>query len=120
MAKKKAKKAAALTALKKENRRECGSCDSCGGGCSGPNGGTHDILNGIYISYDPETGLYIESNYDNGVLNGEYLEYFDLENEFIKVRGNYGHGLKEGQWIFYNKDGSADRVESYAKGRKKN
>jgi antitoxin component YwqK of YwqJK toxin-antitoxin module len=116
------KKTAGKRAAKKPAAKaaKAHNCESCGGGCSGPQAGPQGILHGMYISFDPESGIYVESNYDNGLEHGEHIEYYDIDTEFIKTRGNYFHGLKEGQWIHYKKDGAVEKIEKYVNGRKKN
>jgi antitoxin component YwqK of YwqJK toxin-antitoxin module len=101
----------------KKDKNECGSCAQ-GCGCTGAPGKSAAVYHGLYASMDPETGIFTEANYDNGTLNGEYTEYYDMDAEIIKTRGRYQDGKKEGQWIFYGKDGKALKVESYKHGKK--
>ena len=115
MATKKSKtKGKAKAKAKKEKAGKCSPGCGCSGGCKGP----ESFYQGMYVSYDPETSLYVEANYDKGVLHGEYTEYFDIDSGLIKAKGSYVCGLKDGQWINYSKDGSAEKVESFLKGKK--
>ncbi len=109
----KAKPAKKKKAVKK-SAEKCSSGCGCSGGCKGPS----VVYHGMYVSYDPETSLYVEANYDMGVLHGEYTEFYDIDSGLIKRKGNFVSGLKEGQWICYAKDGSAEKVEIYKKGKK--
>ena len=93
---------------------QCGSGCGCGGGCSG---GEKAVYHGLYASFDPDTNLYIEANYEMGVLHGEYTEFYDMDSGLIKSKGYYKAGLKDGQWISYGSDGVAKKIESFKNGK---
>jgi len=48
----------------------------------------------------------MKSSYDNGVLNGEYVFY--NYNGTIDIRGFYKNGLKIGEWKFFDEKGILD------------
>jgi antitoxin component YwqK of YwqJK toxin-antitoxin module len=99
---------------KKKKESGCKPGCECNGGCSG---GEQNVYHGLYVSYDPDTKLYVEANYDMGVLHGEYTEFYDMDSGLIKSKGYYNAGLKEGQWISYNSDGAVKKVETFKKGK---
>ncbi len=105
-----------LMAKKKEKsaKKGCGGQCGCSGGCSG---GEKAVYHGLYVSFDPETNLYIEANYEMGVLHGEYTEFYDMDSGLIKSKGFYKAGLKEGQWINYGNDGAVKKIEDFRNGK---
>jgi antitoxin component YwqK of YwqJK toxin-antitoxin module len=69
-----------------------------------------DLLNGeriiYYISEDPSDRserICSRSNYLNGKLDGEQIEYFD--GGTVKNKGSYKNNKKEGVWISYYPNG---------------
>ncbi|MCE5300295.1 MAG: hypothetical protein LLG37_05410 [Spirochaetia bacterium] len=99
-------------AVKKKMKHECGNCAD--GGC-----GEKTFQHGIQVTYDPQTGICTEANYDMGNLHGEYTEYYDMDSGLIRTRGRYETGLKEGEWITYGTDGAMETIEVFSKGKKK-
>lgn len=76
-----------------------------------------DLLQGIYLEY-----------YDNGAQKAKlYYENAKLENdaEFyyktgrLKIAGQYKDGLKHGKWLFYDEKGEEISKERWKKGEKK-
>ena len=54
------------------------------------------------------------SNYKDGVLEGEFVEYFDGGS--IKEKGNYLNGKKSGFWMKYSITGSIMIEECFKEG----
>lgn len=80
-----------------------------------------DVLNGkktiFFVSEDPNDKSQIVSsisNYKDGVLEGEFVEYFDGGS--IKEKGNYLNGKKSGFWMKYSITGSIMIEESFKEG----
>jgi antitoxin component YwqK of YwqJK toxin-antitoxin module len=81
----------------------------------------NDLLNGKKTTYylpDATLGktevVAIESNYLNGILSGQYTEYF--MNGTIKETGVYKDGARDGVWIKNNPNGSKMMEERFKKG----
>jgi antitoxin component YwqK of YwqJK toxin-antitoxin module len=62
----------------------------------------NNILQGIayYSSLNPE------------IIDGKYFEYH--ENGNIKVTGHFKHRLKDGEWIYWSKDGILEKTIKYS------
>ena len=57
-------------------------------------------------------------NFENGVINGEYVVYFNgLSEKIIKERGFFRDGEKHGEWIQYNFDGDIIFKGNYVDGK---
>jgi antitoxin component YwqK of YwqJK toxin-antitoxin module len=56
--------------------------------------------NGIfYESHPSDTSKSILATYKNGILNGQYVQYFD--NRKIEEKGQFKNGKTDGKWIYY-------------------
>ncbi|MDG1428796.1 MAG: hypothetical protein P8P87_07910 [Crocinitomicaceae bacterium] len=81
-----------------------------------------DSLHGIkVVYYIPKEGDRSQRpsaviRYGNGMLHGEYQEYF--ESGRIKVNGKYENHKKIGEWITYHPDGKKMMFVRYKKGVK--
>lgn len=80
-----------------------------------------DVLNGkktiFFVSEDPNDKSQIVSsisNYKDGVLEGEFVEYFDGGS--IKEKGNFLNGKKSGFWMKYSITGSIMIEECFKEG----
>ena len=80
-----------------------------------------DVLNGkktiFFVPEDPYDKSQIVSsisNYKEGVLEGEFVEYFDGGS--IKEKGNYLNGKKSGFWMKYSITGSIMIEECFKEG----
>ncbi len=80
-----------------------------------------DVLNGkktiFFVSEDPNDKSQIVSsisNYKEGVLEGEFVEYFDGGS--MKEKGNYLNGKKSGFWMKYSITGSIMIEECFKEG----
>lgn len=81
----------------------------------------NDVLHGKRIVYivpeDPSDfsqRISIVSFYVNGLLEGDYLEYFD--NGGLYVKGKYLKNRKEGLWEIYHLNGKIRSRENYTLG----
>ncbi|MFO0495367.1 MAG: toxin-antitoxin system YwqK family antitoxin [Flavobacteriia bacterium] len=80
-----------------------------------------DLLHGkktiFFVPEDPNDKSQIissVSNYREGVLEGEFIEYFDSGS--IKEKGNYLNGKKSGFWMKYSITGSIMIEECFKEG----
>jgi antitoxin component YwqK of YwqJK toxin-antitoxin module len=55
--------------------------------------------------------LSLSSNYEKGVLQGAYEEYYATGE--LSVSGQYGNGIKTGTWTYYWKDGTIADEQMY-------
>jgi antitoxin component YwqK of YwqJK toxin-antitoxin module len=58
---------------------------------------------GTWTSYYVAGSLWTINNYENGVLEGEYLMY--NENGTLRIQGFYSEGEESGHWDFHDDDG---------------
>lgn len=64
--------------------------------------GNVKIINGNGIFYEPhpsDTSKSILATYKNGILNGQYIQYFD--NGKIEEKGQFKNGKTDGKWFYY-------------------
>jgi|GEM_PF-2620035 len=89
----------------------------CGGCGSGKSGGS--LLTGPFTSYDPEKGIFCQGNFEDGVMQGEYLEFTsgEGENNTLLLQGGFQRGLRHGKWIQFKEDGSVKNIKVYVDGR---
>jgi antitoxin component YwqK of YwqJK toxin-antitoxin module len=80
-----------------------------------------DVLHGkktiFFVSEDPNDKSQIVSsisNYKEGLLEGEFVEYFDGGS--MKEKGNYLNGKKSGFWMKYSITGSIMIEECFKEG----
>ena len=80
-----------------------------------------DVLHGkktiFFVSEDPNNKSQIVSsisNYKEGLLEGEFVEYFDGGS--MKEKGNYLNGKKSGFWMKYSITGSIMIEECFKEG----
>ena len=66
---------------------------------------------GIHHDFYPDGQPKYTSNYINGVIEGEVLEYHDNGN--IKLSGTYVNGKKHGTFTKYFKNGRVQQVSNY-------
>jgi len=70
------------------------------------------IEKGIYRKkYNNSEQLEIEAETDDGILDGDYKEYY--QNGEIKVDGKYRKGRKTGTWKMYNTEGNLEEKIKY-------
>ena len=55
-------------------------------------------------------------DYSDFKLDGNYISFY--ENGSIASDGFYKNGLLDGEWKFYSKNGSLERIEKYENGEK--
>lgn len=83
----------------------------------------NDLLEGVRTTYYPpneQTGKVEKISsammYSNGLLNGEYKEYFDFGS--VRVKGTYLDGKKHGVWEEYQPTGKLLAFTRYKNGLK--
>tara|TARA_B100002052_G_scaffold295276_1_gene321447 strand:- start:1645 stop:2022 length:378 start_codon:yes stop_codon:yes gene_type:complete len=59
--------------------------------------------NGIWIFKGSGKVYYIQCNYKEGILDGEYQLHYENDNipVFVELHGNYKNGIKHGLWKVY-------------------
>jgi antitoxin component YwqK of YwqJK toxin-antitoxin module len=66
-------------------------------------------------TYRDDGSLLAEETYDRGVLHGPYRDYWS--NGVVSLEGQYADGQQEGEWRFYNEDGSLREKLYFERGR---
>ena len=69
------------------------------------------IWDGDYVEYHENGVIYLEGEYDNGVRNGVWKQYY--VNRSINSIKYYKNGNPYGKWTFYNKSGEVVKIENY-------
>ncbi len=72
------------------------------------------------VFYPPPEGVKkqmpsIVENYKNGMLDGDYIEYF--ENGTTKVKGGFKDNKRHGVWVHYHANGNKMMFNRYKNGR---
>lgn len=77
------------------------------------------MLNGPFESYDPEKGIYCRGHFEDGVMNGEYIEYTeDISGKIlILLRGGFKAGMRHGTWNKFEQNGIIKKTTVYVDGR---
>ena len=75
-----------------------------------------DKLEGTVSYFYKNRTLYRKVFYENGKINGKFLEYFSTGE--LKEIGMYENGLREGNWREFYKNGKILRKGKYVKGEK--
>ena len=76
------------------------------------NGTTYQLIgSGDYRIMD-EGGRRLVVNMSNGVLNGNFTEYYANGNQY--TTGRYVNGKKEGEWLVYSENGKLWKRYQYA------
>ncbi len=71
-----------------------------------------DLLDGEYIEYWDNGAIKAKLQYKNGKLHGEALYYFPTGQ--LKTKGKYRNGEKKAKWLFYNKKGEIVGKKRYS------
>jgi antitoxin component YwqK of YwqJK toxin-antitoxin module len=69
---------------------------------------------GVWITYVDSTKNYSISNFKNGVLHGNFTEYF--ENGIVSIKGTYFNGKKDKKWLYFTQDGKVLTWQKFKKG----
>jgi antitoxin component YwqK of YwqJK toxin-antitoxin module len=72
-------------------------------------------LNGVVAAYREDGSLLSETTYQRGASHGPYRDYWS--NGRVSLEGQYLHGIQEGEWRCYNRDGSLREVLHFQGGR---
>ncbi len=72
-------------------------------------------LNGLVATYRDDGSLLAETTYQHGVRHGPYRDYWS--NGRVCLEGQIVNGFKEGEWRFYDRDGSLREILRFAGGR---
>ena len=75
-----------------------------------------DKLEGTVSFFYKNRTLYRKVFYENGKINGKFLEYYSTGE--LKEIGMYENGLREGNWREFYKNGKILRKGKYVKGEK--
>jgi antitoxin component YwqK of YwqJK toxin-antitoxin module len=81
----------------------------------GENGMGEPELDGLVATYRDDGSLLAETTYRQGVRHGPYRDYWP--NGRVSLEGQYVNGLQEGEWRFYDRDGSLREVLRFMGGR---
>ena len=73
-------------------------------------------LNGQHDTFDPRGNVFVEANFENGIMHGVYKEFFDEHKKKLKVEGRYEEGMRQGVWTEFDRDGKVEGVEIFNKG----
>jgi antitoxin component YwqK of YwqJK toxin-antitoxin module len=65
--------------------------------------------------YDPDH-LAVKGSYKDGVKDGLWISYSDIEPSIVTERGKFKNGHKEGKWIGKHVDGFPDYEGNYVRG----
>ncbi|NJK87280.1 MAG: hypothetical protein HC906_16165 [Bacteroidales bacterium] len=71
--------------------------------------------NGLWEQFFEDGSLRLKSNYSNDKLSGDLLVY--QSKNHLLVKGKYIDNLPDGNWVFYNEDGSAADTVEYNSGK---
>jgi len=71
-----------------------------------------DLLEGDYLEYWQNGAQKANLHYDDGKLSGEALYFYQTGK--IKLKGKYRKGEKKGKWLFYDKKGKVIRKKRYS------
>ena len=73
-------------------------------------------LNGRHETFDPRGNVFVEANFENGIMHGVYKEFFDENKKRIKIEGRYEEGMRQGVWTEYDREKKVEGVEIFNKG----
>jgi hypothetical protein len=62
------------------------------------------LPHGIITTFRDDGSLFAETTYHQGVANGPYRDFWP--NSRVACEGQYANGLQDGEWRYYNPDGS--------------
>ncbi len=70
--------------------------------------------NGLWLTYKNDGFKYLEENYKNDQLHGEFTMWY--RSGSVNYQGEYFEGKPHGEWKFFKADGSATKRVVYDKG----
>jgi len=71
-----------------------------------------DLLDGEYLEYWQNAAQKAKLHYKNAKLHGEALYFFPSGK--LKIKGKYKNGKKKGKWLFYNEKGDVINKKRYS------
>lgn len=74
----------------------------------------NDLKHGECIQYHPNGKVCMKTTFSKGKMNGKYEVW--AENGRLEITGQYINDLREGNWKFFNKDGSIKYNVNYTLG----
>lgn len=80
-------------------------------------GGDPSPYNGSLKVYFRNGDRCLQRGFDRGLLDGDAMDWY--ENGHLRLEGRYEEGRQDGQWRYYKRDGSLDRImlfEDYPSG----
>jgi antitoxin component YwqK of YwqJK toxin-antitoxin module len=75
-----------------------------------------DKLHGNWKEYSNKE-LIFDANYNHGISDGNYIEYYGCNEGQIKISCNYKDGNYDGKFIRYYENGDIERVCNYIDGK---
>jgi antitoxin component YwqK of YwqJK toxin-antitoxin module len=72
-------------------------------------------LHGLVTTFREDGSRLAETTYEQGVAHGPYRDYWS--NGRLSLEGQYVHGSKDGEWRFFDLDGSLREVIRFERGR---
>ncbi len=76
-----------------------------------------DIENGVWRQYFPTGKLKLETRLDKGIRNSVFYTYY--ENGKFEIKGHYKNDQMDGDWIYYEHDGTEIQRINYVLGKTK-
>ena len=73
------------------------------------------VPNGLVTTFRDDGSLLAEVTYERGVRHGPYRDYWP--NGWVSLEGQYVNGLQEGEWRYYDCDGSLREVLQFKGGK---
>lgn len=74
-----------------------------------------DIENGVWRQYFPTGKPKLETRVDKGVRNSVYYTYY--ENGKFETKGHYKNDQMDGDWIYYDQNGTEIQRINYVMGK---
>jgi uncharacterized protein len=68
-------------------------------------------VSGMITKYYPDGSVSGTMEVTNGVLEGSFVGYF--QNGNLSIEGLFDNGKRNGEWKYYNDDGSLKKVREY-------
>ncbi len=72
------------------------------------------VLHGEYKQFYENGNIYAETYYNEGVINGNFKDYY--ENGVLRFAGEYKNGLQDGTWKYYTENKILKSIIEYQNG----
>jgi hypothetical protein len=73
------------------------------------------LRNGLIATFREDGTRFAETTYHRGVIHGPYRDYWPNSN--VACEGQYANGLQDGDWRYYDSDGSLRMTIHFSNGR---